>query len=254
MKRSRQIASACRSSVARWSDTPEMRVRTAEENGPLLLDDHHLVAHRGHVGPARRARAEHERDLGNAGRRHARLVEEDAPEVLAVGKHVGLERQERAAGVDEVDAGQAVLERDLLGAEVLLDGDRVVGTALHGGVVGDDHRRPAVDRADPGEHAGARRAALVHAVGRERRQLEERRAGIEEPVDALTGGELAALGVLGARRGSAAGAGGLEVAAQLVDGRAHGGGVLLELRRVGADAARDLRCAHEGLSWESSRD
>ena len=30
-------------------------------------------------------------------RRHARLVEEDAPEVVAVGEDLGLERQERAA-------------------------------------------------------------------------------------------------------------------------------------------------------------
>ena len=36
------------------------------------------------------------------------LVEEDPAEVLAVGEHLVLHRQERAAGVDEVDARQPV--------------------------------------------------------------------------------------------------------------------------------------------------
>ena len=40
-------------------------------------------------------------------RRHPRLVEEDPAEVLAVGEDLGLQRQERAAGVDEVEARAA---------------------------------------------------------------------------------------------------------------------------------------------------
>ena len=88
--------------------------------------------------------------------RHARLVEEDAAEVLAIGEDLGLQRQERAAGVDEVDAGQAVLERDLLRAQVLLDGDRVVGAALDRRVVGDDQHLAARDAADAGDDARRR--------------------------------------------------------------------------------------------------
>ena len=76
---------------------------------------------------------------GIAALRHRRLVVEDAAEVLAVGEHVVLQRQERAAGVDEVDARQPVVQRDLLRAQVLLDRHRVVRAALDGGVVGDDH-------------------------------------------------------------------------------------------------------------------
>ena len=79
--------------------------------------------------------------------RHARLVEEDAAEVIAIGEHLGLQRQERAAGVDEVDAGQAILQRDLLRADVLLDRDRIVGAALDRGVVGDDQHLAAGRRA-----------------------------------------------------------------------------------------------------------
>jgi hypothetical protein len=36
------------------------------------------------------------------------------PEVLPVGEHLVLARQEGTARVDEVDAGQPVLQRDLL--------------------------------------------------------------------------------------------------------------------------------------------
>ena len=112
---------------------------------PCSLHDDGLVAHGRHVGAARGARAQHDGDLRDAGRRHARLVVEDAAEVLAIGEDLGLQRQERAARVDQVDARQAVLERDLLRAQVLLHRERVVGAALHGGVVGDDTAwRPAM--------------------------------------------------------------------------------------------------------------
>ena len=161
--------SACASSSARWSTTPEMRrcrspppsssavttspVAAFTSGGPprkivpWLRDDHRLVAHRRHVRAARRARAEHRGDLRDAAGRHRGLVVEDAAEVVAVGEHLVLGGQEGAAGVDEVDARQPVLQRDLLGAQVLLDRHRVVRAALDGGVVGDDHalaaRRPA---------------------------------------------------------------------------------------------------------------
>ena len=76
-----------------------------------------------------------------------RLVVEDAAEVLAVGEHLGVLRQVGAAGVDEIDARQPVLARDLLRAQVLLDGHRVIRAALDGGVVADDHALAARRRA-----------------------------------------------------------------------------------------------------------
>ena len=81
--------------------------RAAEEDRALVAHDHGLVAHRGHVRAAGGARAEHGGDLRDAGGRHPRLVEEDAPEVVAVGEDLVLHRQERAARVDEVDARAA---------------------------------------------------------------------------------------------------------------------------------------------------
>ena len=172
----RTIASACASSSARWSTTPEVRACTsppprssavttspvaAFTSGgpprkivPWFLDDDGLVGHRRHVGAAGGAGAHHRGDLRDAAGRQVGLVEEDPAEVLAVGEDLVLHRQERAAGVDEVDAGQVVLGRDRLGAQVLLDRDRVVGAALDGGVVGDDHALAAADPADAGDDAG----------------------------------------------------------------------------------------------------
>ena len=59
-----------------------------------------------------------------------RLVEEDTAEMVAVGEDFRLVRQVRSAAVDEVDAGQPVLERDFLRAEVFLDRQRIIGPAL----------------------------------------------------------------------------------------------------------------------------
>ena len=87
---------------------------------------------------------------------HPGLVVEDPAEVLAVGEDLVLHGQEGAAGVDQVDARQAVLQGDLLGAQVLLDGHRVVRAALDGGVVGDDHALAAADPADAGDDPGGR--------------------------------------------------------------------------------------------------
>ena len=177
--------------------------RPAEEDRALVPHDHRLVAHRRHVGAARGARAHHAGDLGDALRREVGLVEEDPAEVLAVGEDLVLHRQERAAGVDEVDAGQVVLGRDRLGAQVLLDRHRVVGAALDRRVVGDDHALAAADPPDAGDDAGARHrvvARSVHPERRQRAQLEERAARVEQPVDPVADQQLPAGGVLRARR------------------------------------------------------
>ena len=162
---------------------------------PVPRDDHRLVAHRRDVGAAGGARAHHDRDLRDALRRHPRLVEEDPPEVLAVGEDLGLERQERAARVDEVEARQPVLLGDLLRAQVLLHREREVRAALHGRVVRDDHALPALDDADAGDDPGRGRLAVVQLPGGERAELEERGARVDQPVDPLARGQLAARAV-----------------------------------------------------------
>ena len=203
--------------------------RAAEEDRALLAHDHALVAHRGHVGAAGRAGAEHGGDLRDAARGHRRLVEEDPAEVLAVREDLVLERQERTAGVHEVDARQPVVERHLLRAQVLLDRHRVVRAALDRRVVGDDHALAAADAADAGDDPRAGRVAVIHAVGGERAQLQERRALVHEPVDALARQQLAALGVALARPLSPALRDPRELLAQVGDERLVRGGVGLKI-------------------------
>ena len=78
-----------------------------------------------------------------------------------------------------------VLLGDLLRAQVLLHRQREVGAALHGRVVRDDDALLTLDDADPGDDPGRRSGALVEVPGSERVQLEQRRPGIEQPVDPL---------------------------------------------------------------------
>ena len=175
-------------------------------------------------------------------RRHGRLVEEDAAEVLAVGEDLVLHRQEGTAGVDQVDAGQPVLQRHLLRAQVLLHGHRVVGAAFDGGVVGDDDDLAAVDPADPGDDPGAGRRVVVEAVGGERRELEEGRAGVEQPVDALARQQLAALDVaLGGALSAAAVATAARRSRSSAASRDVLGLVALELRRPGSRVGAQTR-------------
>ena len=199
--------------------------RAAEKDRALVAHDDALVRHRRHIGAAGGAGAHHDGDLRDALRRHLRLVVEDAAEMPLVRKDLVLHRQEGAAGIDHVDAGQIVLPRDILRAQMLLHRHRIIGAALDGGVVGDDHAFAPRDPPDAGDDAGRMHVAAIEAVGRQRRQFEKRRAGIDQQVDALARQHLAARGVPLARRLAAAAGHLVELFAQLGDQRAHHLGV-----------------------------
>jgi hypothetical protein len=66
--------------------------RSAQENRAVACDDHRFVGHRGDVRAAGRARSHHGRDLRDPLARHARLVVEDASEVIAVRENLSLQR------------------------------------------------------------------------------------------------------------------------------------------------------------------
>jgi hypothetical protein len=112
-----------------------------------------------------------------------------AREDLVLGGQVG------AAGVDQVQAGQPVGGGDLLGPQVLGHGERVVGPALDGGVVGHDDALAPGHPPDAGDDPGPRRLAAVHVLGGQGRQLQEGRARVEQGVHPLAGQQLAALDV-----------------------------------------------------------
>src|SRR5690242_15097031 len=76
---------------------------------------------------------------------------------------------------------------------MLLHRQREVGAALHRRVVRDDHALAALDDADAGDDPGTGRLAVVELPRGERAELEEGAARIDEAIDPLPGGELAAL-------------------------------------------------------------
>ena len=169
--------------------------RTTEEDRALFADDHGFIRHRRDVGAAGGAGAHHGADLGDAALREVGLVVEDAAEVVAVGEDLVLLGQEGAAGVDQVDAGQMILQGDLLGAQVLFDRHRVIGAAFDRGVVSDDHAAATLDHADSADHASAGGIVVIEAAGGQGRELEEGRAGIAEAADPLAGRQLVAVSV-----------------------------------------------------------
>src|SRR5213075_2649014 len=96
----------------------------------------------------------------------------------------------------------------------------IVSSAFDRRVVADDHHLPARDSADAGNDAGAGNLTLVHVAGGELPDLEERRAGVEQPLDAVARQELAALDMALAVLFGAALRGFGDVGAQLLGKRA----------------------------------
>jgi hypothetical protein len=129
--------------------------RAAEKNCPRAFDNDGLIAHRRDVRAARRAAAHDRRDLRNALGRHARLIVKNASEVMRVGEDLILQRQIRAARIDEIQTGQMIFLGDLLRAQMLFDGHRKIRTAFDGGVVGNDHHFAVGDPSDAGDDARA---------------------------------------------------------------------------------------------------
>ena len=164
--------------------------RSAEEDLRALLDHDDVVAHARHVGAAGGRVAEHQRHGGPLVGRGPGEVAEQLP---ARDEDLLLRRQVGAAGLDEVHRGQPVLVGDLRRPERLLQRPRVAGAALHGRVVGHDHALDALDHPDAADHAGA--DGEVRAPARQRHQLQERRALVDEQLDALARQQLAALAV-----------------------------------------------------------
>ncbi len=155
--------------------------------------------------------------------------------MLAIGKHLVLVRQVRAARIDEIDGRQPVLRRDFLRAQVLFHRHRVVGAALDRGVVRHDHAFASRDAADAGDDPARGRVVAVHAVGGELADLEEGRARVEQRPHALARQELAARDVLRACGVVAAERGLRDLLAQIGDQALHAREVRAVLLRAGVE-------------------
>ncbi len=76
---------------------------------------------------------------------------------------------------------------------MLLNCHREIRPAFDGGVVGDDHHFAVADAPDPCDNARAGAFVVVEVRGGEGRELEERRARVEQAVDPFPDEELALL-------------------------------------------------------------
>ena len=88
---------------------------------------------------------------------------------------------------------------------MLLDGERVVGAAFDGRVVGDDHAPDAADRPDAADEPGGRQRRIVDPVPGELADLEPRSVRVEELRHARARGQLTTFEVARARFLGAAG-------------------------------------------------
>ena len=63
--------------------------------------------------------------------------------MIFVRENFGLIREVAAATIDQVNTGQAVLARDLLGARLFFTGHRVIGAAFDRCVIANNHNLAA---------------------------------------------------------------------------------------------------------------
>ena len=165
--------------------------------------------------------------------------------MVPVGEHLVLHGQEGAAGIHQIEAGEAQPLCDGLGAQVLFHRERVVGAPLDGGVVHHQQAEPTRNLAKPRDDAGGGHWVVIDLPGGQGRELEEGGAGVQQPIDALSGQQLAAALMAGIVGRAAAlgylGEAGIEIGHQGL----HGGPIGGKLGAGGIQAGVDL--AH-GLS------
>lgn len=162
-----------------------------QENRALLLDDDIFITHRRNIRPARRARTHHRRDLRNATARQIRRVVENSAEVVTVRKDIRLVEQHRPARINEVDTRQVVVGGDLLGAEMLLHRHRVIRATRNSRVIGHHETLPAFHQPNACNDTRCGDLALVHVMRSQRRDLQKRRARIEQLINTLPWQDLA---------------------------------------------------------------
>ncbi len=168
--------------------------RTAQEHAAGAARDDAVVAHARDVRATRRALTQHQRHLLHAHLGQDRLVTENAAREILVREHVGLKLQLATGRIAQVDHRQTVLNRDIQCADHLVNGHGIPSAALHGGIVGVNDDFTARDDADARDVRSARRFTVVELVGGQRRQLEERRARIEQLLQTFARRHLALLG------------------------------------------------------------
>ena len=174
------------------------QVRAGERHRALAGDHRHEVGERRDVGGAGGAGAHHRRDH----RDHARHFDLLAEEVAGAGEERAGRLLDAGAGrVEQPDERHPLGERHLAQAGDLELAGHPHRAGHHGEVVGGDAAGAAVDVAPAGDHAVGGGLDPVHRpLGEVRAAVDahlDEGALVDQQVDPLAGGELAALVLLG---------------------------------------------------------
>src|SRR5579885_3210323 len=105
--------------------------------------------------------------------------------MFPVREHLALAREVRAAAIDEINARKIILPRNLLRAQMLLDGERIISAAFHGRVIGNDDAFLAADPSNTADQSGRREIILINLITRKLRELQKGCTRIEQRGDAL---------------------------------------------------------------------
>jgi len=171
--------------------------RPAQEGVGHPVDHDGLAGQVDDVGPPGRVSPRAERVLLEPLRRHPAHVVEEVAELVPSRENPVLQRQVGSRRIGDVDEVQAAPLGDLLGPQVLLAADGVIGPGAHAAVVGEDHDPVAVDLADPRHEPGG--GDVVHALVADPEpgasaQLEKLRARVDQLPDEPARGFLALQG------------------------------------------------------------
>lgn len=98
--------------------------RAAKENGALIAHDDGFIGHRGDISATCGTGPHDHSNLWDALGAHGRLIVKNASEMVAVWEDLILQREESAAGIDQINAWQAVFAGDVLSAKVFFDRHR----------------------------------------------------------------------------------------------------------------------------------
>ena len=150
--------------------------------------------------------------------------------MLAVREDFGLVRQVRTAAIDQINARQMVLLGDFLRAKVFLHRHREIGTTFHRGVIADDHAGASGYLTNARDHTCTGGLVIIHAIGRQRADLQKGRARINQLLNPLTRQQFSTFYMALARPFWPAASSVNRLFTQVLDKLGHGGAIAGEFR------------------------
>ncbi|MCY1510566.1 hypothetical protein D9M68_449480 [compost metagenome] len=180
----------------------EQRRPGQEGTGAAAHHDHDIRQPR-HIGAACRARTMLYRDDWDARCRQPRQIAEQGPAAHKTFHAIAHEVGPRA--FHQIDEGQLVLQRNLLGSPGFLSAHGLHGAGIDARVIGHHHAAHAADPADAGDHATAGHGLVqvrgVHTIACQGTQRQPGPCRIQQQRHALPGQQLIALLEHGQRPG-----------------------------------------------------